>query len=138
MMKDVALERFAYTPYGTFGRLVVGSFQCYTVERPWLNNVVRKSCIPEGIYPIEIGMFNRGGYQAYEIKDVPGRSEIKIHIGNTMHDVVGCIAPGSDLGYLRNKWGVTGSRTAFERFMDAMEGSNGVIEVYQYMPCSRH
>jgi hypothetical protein len=120
MTDDVILERFAYSPHGTFGRLRVGEFTCYTVERPWQNNEPRESCIPEGKYPMMLGRYNRGGYPAYEVLGVPGRSLIKIHIGNTIDDVVGCIAPGTRLGYLRGKWAVTSSRAAFARFMDAM------------------
>lgn len=133
-MKQVLLERFAYTPFGTFGRLIVDYFQCYTVERPWLNNKVRESCIPEGKYELKLGMFNNGGYSAYEVMDVPNRSLIKIHIGNTIDDVVGCIAPGNKLGYLRGKWGVIYSRPAFDAFMDNMNGEDGVIEITQYKP----
>lgn len=131
-MKQVLLERFAYTPYGTFGRLIVDHFQCYTVERPWANNKVRKSCIPEGKYKLKLGMYNRGGYRAYELLDVPDRSLIKIHVGNTIDDVVGCIATGRELGFLRHKWGVIHSQFAFDAFMTNMSGEDGEIEIYQY------
>lgn len=137
-MKLVTLERFAYTPFGTFGRLAVDGFQCYTVERPWLNNKVGQSCIPEGEYELSPGRFNRGGYRAYQLMDVPGRSLIKIHIGNTMDDVIGCIAPGMSLGYLNNKWGVTNSKTAFDRFMDVMDGEKGRVEIIQYLPMEKN
>lgn len=136
-MKLVTLERFAYTPFGAFSRLAVDSFQCYTVERPWLNNKVGQSCIPEGEYELKPGRFNHGGYLAYELKGVPGRSLIKIHVGNTMDDVIGCIAPGMGLGYLNNKWGVINSRTAFDRFMDVMDGKKGMIEIVQYSPMEK-
>ena len=63
-MKKVLLERFAYSPMGTFGVLTVDDFECYTVERPWLDNKPRESCIPEGVYRLELGMYNRGGYPA--------------------------------------------------------------------------
>lgn len=117
------LVRFAYTPFGTFGRLSVPEFQCFTVERPWLNNVPRESCIPEGDYEMVLGRFNRGGYPAYELIGVPGRSLIKIHRGNTMDDVLGCIALGRSLGWVANKWAVISSRVAFGQFMGIMSGT---------------
>lgn len=114
------LERFAYTPYGVFGKLTTDEFECYTVERPWLDNKRRESCIPEGAYTIQLGRYNRGGYAAYEVMGVPNRSLIKIHKGNTIDDVIGCIATGTSLGYIKGKWAVTGSSKAFTDFMRVM------------------
>lgn len=134
-MQEIRLERFAYTPYGVFGKIIIPEFECFTVERPWLDNKPRQSCIPEGVYDLELGFFNRGGYPAYELKDVPGRSLIKIHIGNTMDDIVGCIAPGKSLGYLEKKWAVGSSKKAFNEFMQAMKDVESTkINIYQYKP----
>ncbi len=135
MSDKVILERFAYSPFGVFGKLMIPEFQCFTVERPWVDNKRRESCIPEGKYTLKLGMYNRGGYQAYEVMDVPGRSLIKIHAGNTIDDIVGCIAPGKALGYLERKWGVTSSKKAFQEFMEAMkEVEESVIHIVQYKP----
>lgn len=132
---DVELERFAYTPHGTFGRIMLPEFECFTVERPWLDNKRRQSCIPEGTYELVLGMYNRGGYPAYELMDVPDRSLIKIHVGNTMDDIVGCIAPGKALGFLERKWAVSSSRKAFNEFMVAMNGIQATkIHIFQYRP----
>jgi len=128
-MKEVLLERFAHTPMGVFGTLSVDGFECYTVERPWLDNKPRESCIPEGVYRLEFGMYNRGGYPAYEIMNVPDRSLIKMHRGNNMSDVVGCVAFGSGLWYYENLWSVSNSSGAMNGFMDAMDGEDGQIIV---------
>ena len=120
MPDEIHLERFAYTPFGVFGRLMFPEFQCFTVERPWLDNRPRESCIPEGSYEMQLGRYNRGNYPAYELLNVPGRSLIKIHIGNTMDDLLGCVAPGKALGWVENKWAVTSSRVAYGEFMEAM------------------
>ena len=129
-MKKILLERFGYTPMGTFGILKVGGFECYTVERPWLDNKVGESCIPEGKYDLKPDRYNRGGYDAYEILNVPGRTEIKIHVANTMDNVIGCIGLGKRLGYIFNKWGVISSRTAFNEFMEEMNGEEGEINIF--------
>lgn len=126
-MKEVLLERFAHTPIGVFGTLSVDGFECYTVERPWLDNKPRESCIPEGVYRLELGMYNRGGYPAYEIMNVPDRSLIKIHRGNNMSDVIGCVALGTGLWYYENLWSVSNSSGAMNGFMDAMDGEDGQI-----------
>ena len=135
MTKLVELNRFAYTPIGTFGKLYMSEFECYTVERPWLNNKVRESCIPEGEYDIELGRFNRGGYAAYEVMNVPERSLIKIHIGNSMNDVIGCIAPGKSLGWIHQTWAVTSSTTTYKEFMKAMENApQARLIISQWIP----
>lgn len=118
----IKLERFAYSPMGTFGRLSAASFSCFTVERPWADNVPYESCIPCGLYPMRLGEYSRGNppYPDYELEKVPGRSAIEIHRGNTMDDLLGCIAPGMALGWINGKWAVTSSRLALNAFMDVM------------------
>lgn len=115
----IELTRFAYCPDATFGKLKVNDFECYTVERPWLDNRTSISCIPEGSYCIELGTYHRGGYKSYEILDVPDRTYIKIHIGNTCEDVHGCIALGSRLGSIRGHWAVMSSKQTYHNFMEA-------------------
>ena len=128
------LKRFAYTPMGTFGKLYIPEFECFTVERPWFDNKIRESCIPEGSYELHLGIFNCGGYKAYEILNVPGRYLIKIHVGNTMDDVVGCIVPGKALGWVKQQWAVISSKATYKQFMDAMGGiKNSHINITQWI-----
>lgn len=135
MVDKLVLERFAYTPYGVFGRFIMPEFECYTVERPWRDNKQRESCIPEGRYALKLGMYNRGGYPAYEVLNVPNRSLIKIHVGNTIDDVIGCIAPGKALGYMERKWAVSSSKKAFKELMAVMDGvEESTLEIIQYKP----
>ena len=129
----VTLERFAYTPQGTFGRLTAGAVELFTIERPWLNNIRSQSCIPVGDYALNRCTFHRGGYEVYEVMGVPDRSLIKIHIANVMDDILGCIGPGTRLGYVKGKWAVLNSRIALGEFMEVMEpelNSRIVIENY--------
>jgi len=119
----IHLMRFANSKMGTFGELYIkDQFFCYTVERPWLDNAPYKSCIPTGVYDVKLGRYNRGKYDAYEILNVPNRTHIKIHKGNTMDDVVGCIATGNELGCIKRKWAVLNSGFTYIKFMDAMQG----------------
>ena len=126
-----SLDRFAYSPMGAFGRLTVGEFQCFTVERPWQNNKPNVSCIPEGVYPLKMrespviqrtsgGAFSRG----WEVTSVPNRSLIMLHVGNTMADVEGCIAVGAALGWVAGRWAVTDSRKTFTMLMEALSASD--------------
>lgn len=131
--QELILERFAYTPHGTFGRLKTRGFECFTVERPWVNNEPSDSCIPEGWYKIKLGWYNKGNYAAYEVENCYNRSHIKIHIGNTMKNVTGCIALGSELGYVDSKWAVLSSKNTYHKFMSIMNHvNNGSLRIIQF------
>jgi len=80
---------------------------CLTLERGATGAIAR---IPAGTYPIvfkKIGQSHfDAAYQkivgvAYEgmpqVCNVPGRSEILIHCGNTVQDSIGCIEAGGDI-----------------------------------------
>lgn len=121
---DITLERFAYTPWGVFGRFVYGDFRAFTVERPWLNNEARKSCIPEGMYtlhPHESPKFGTTfALEGDTVSVYPGtkaRSLVLIHAANTMDDLLGCIALGSTLGTVNDKWAVINSRATVNEFL---------------------
>lgn len=112
------LERYAYMPGVTLGRLVIGGFSCYTLERPWYSNKPEESCIPEGFYTV-----NRTDSPTYGITYeivVPDRTHILFHPANWVHQLKGCIAPGQ---YVRpqdyNHHGamVRDSRRTHERLM---------------------
>ncbi len=105
---------------GVFGQLIVDDWRCYTIERPDHGNQRYVSCIPEGVYELVLGRFNRGGYDAWELRNVPGRNLIKIHIANIMHHVSGCVGLGSGLGFIDGFWAVTDSRHTFQEFMRKM------------------
>lgn len=114
------LTRFCSEPcVGTFGRFEFGGMCFYSVERPWRNNEPRVSCIPAGTYRLGHTMFHRGGYETFEVCDVPNRSRILIHIANTPGDVEGCIGLGLRLGISKASWAVLDSRKAFAEFMAA-------------------
>lgn len=121
------LERFAYSPLGTFGKFHADDFWCFTVEQPWNHNQAGHSCIPEGIYTLKqrrsavVLKTTRGAYTlGWEVTNVPDRTFIMLHPGNTMDDVEGCIAVGDQLGWVNAKWAVLNSRNTFSRLMDAL------------------
>ena len=119
-MKEVLLERFAHTPMGVFGVLSVDGFECYTVERPWLDNAVNVSCVPDGVYTMERHDSPKFGPDVWELQNVPERSYILIHAGNTSKDVTGCIALGEGLRVGGD--GVTSSRKALAEFEKLTNG----------------
>jgi len=118
------LERFAYTPMGTFGRLRMHEHEWYTVEKQWACNRPYESCIPEGDYELRRAHYYRGDYDTYEVWDVPGRTSILIHKANRARELLGCIALGTELGVIHDggpgEWAVMKSGEAFAEFMAAM------------------
>ena len=122
------LIRFAHLSGGTLGRLYsdrddmigVDDFVCYILERPWINNQVNVSCIPDAVY--EVKPDEEGKYTGHpEIQAVPGRTEIIIHPANEVHEIIGCLAPGSSFAI--NAAGeptVISSRAAYEKVLEKL------------------
>lgn len=127
-MTGYQLTRSEERDGGTFGRLTGPGLpvELHTVERPWLDNRRRVSCIPPGTYELRPRWYIGGQYEAVEVADVPDRSHILIHRGNWPRDVEGCICPGMSVGPLRRAgddaptWAVLSSRMAFRILLDAL------------------
>ena len=114
-MTEITLARFAsHERFGMIGEVQVGGLLLYTVEQPWRDNRVGVSAIPEGTYTVTRGFFNRGGYPAWDVQNVPGRSLIKIHRANVATELRGCIAPGMALATFNGVLGVSRSRDALD------------------------
>lgn len=129
---DLVLSRFCYSEMGVFGEMMIEGQKLYTVERPWLQNLPSVSCIPSGEYRCVPRRYNRGGYDAIEITDVPARTHILFHRGNTLNDLAGCIAPGTALGFINGVWAVKRSSVAFGILMDAYGGREFGLRIQQY------
>ena len=75
-----------------------GEFACYTLELPWRKNANDISCIPIGKYRGFIrNDIRKQGIKGFKIqlKGVPDRVGIQIHIGNWPHQTEGCILVGT-------------------------------------------
>jgi hypothetical protein len=129
---QLTLRRLQHTDFATYGQLEDAEQKtiCVTIEKPWVDangdgvsdrNV---SCIPAGTYTAfrRRASTTRHGYDVFELENVPGRSNIQIHIANLPNELQGCIATGSNFGKLAGKLGVLGSASAYRRFMDRLRG----------------
>lgn len=94
----LTLERFHFTGSAVRGLFFIDGEQTgFTIERPWLDNAVGISCIPEGTYvlkPKTYGKYGTPDNPALWVQDVPGRTHILIHGANRAEQLQGCIAPG--------------------------------------------
>lgn len=101
-----------------------------TLEDRWFDNERQISCIPAGKYKIKIHNSPRFG-RVFQVCDVPDRSHILIHAGNTKEDTHGCILLGLMYGTIGTETAILSSRAAFANFMTAMNGiSEAELEIH--------
>lgn len=105
---------------GTLGILLFNGIpRLTTFELPWLANQHDISCIPDGKYQISRIISPKHG-EVFEVEDVPGRTEIQFHIGNSLKDTEGCIMVG--MGFNQGTFpAITESKTGFSWFMNHLE-----------------
>lgn len=116
----IEITRFALFGDRTLGRLKIDDLELWTIERPWINNVPFKSCIPTGQYKVRRTNSPRFGPDTWQVQDVPDRTHILFHVANTSADVVGCIGCGISLYPDLN--GVGNSRKAMAKFDSYLAG----------------
>ena len=93
--KSLLLVRDVSDEHAVQGRLYLdGELLCYTLERPWLDNKRGASCIPTGVSQGAVQHSPHFQRDLPELLDVPGRSQILMHVGNTIADSQGCILLG--------------------------------------------
>ncbi len=97
-MTTLVLQRLSMTKDGTFGVLMLNDRPlCVTLEDPWNNNAQNISCIPAGVY--KCVRHNGAKYKnVWRLLDVPNRTAILIHSGNTTKDTQGCVLVGQSFG----------------------------------------
>lgn len=111
---NLLLIRDSMTEESTMGKLFLnGEEFCDTLELAWKDNQKNISCIPAGEYDARLRLPRESATRDYIhllVKDVPNRSYILFHIGNTTKDTQGCILVGQS----RKQHFVGNSRLAME------------------------
>ncbi|WP_018124960.1 DUF5675 family protein [Desulfovibrio oxyclinae] len=129
-MIHCVILRDIHTGEATLGRLrFEGDTEdfCFTLEEPWKDNRTYISCIPAGRYRCRRRWSSRFGRELFEVSDVPGRTAILIHAGNTTDDIEGCVLLGESRDVGNRYFGkpaVLESRSAMTRFMERLHGVN--------------
>ena len=132
------LIRTETSDQGTFGILTYDHRHVFTGELPWRNNERGNSCIPAGVYQVQMHTSPRFG-RCYEVKDVPERTDILLHHGNWCGDdllgfrtnVDGCILLGFGRGKLDNQNAVLNSRRACHKFENDMDRKDFELEIVE-------
>jgi hypothetical protein len=116
---DLILRRIAETHESTFGVLLWKYVPfAVTVENVWLDNKPRLSCIPSGDYRVircrkspDYNFDDSPSYgDTFQVFDVPGRSHILFHWGNTHKNTEGCVIVANSYGQLHGHPAVMGSK----------------------------
>lgn len=131
MLAVVILKR-TYKNNCTYGTVTLpDETTIVTMERPWLNNIPNKSCIPAGVYTCKwLERSASGRYKrCWHVQDVPGRSGILWHKGNLVRHTLGCILPGMKKGTLENSPAVLSSGNAMARLREALGGDDFLLVV---------
>ena len=114
---NLLIIRDTFTEESTIGKLYLnGELFCDTLENPWLDNQRNISCIPKGEYKVRLRTARESATRDYLhmlVKDVPNRSYILFHRGNTAKDTQGCILVGQS----REQNRVNNSRLAMDLLM---------------------
>ena len=95
------LIRFKEVGNSTIGKLYIDGLPAlYTLEDKWRGNQSNISCIPQGTYDcVPHGWAENTPVKfkkVWRLQNVPDRSAILIHAGNTHEDTYGCILVGLD------------------------------------------
>lgn len=93
---ELHLLRDSTSNEGTTGKLSVdGVFCCFTLEL-YLGDGGVGCAIPAGRYPVTMAFSPHMQMMLAHVNNVPGRTGILIHDGNTEKDTEGCILVGDD------------------------------------------
>ena len=107
--------------YGTFGALKIDKqVFCCTLEPPDRENRPNISSIPVQQYLCRRYSSKRHP-DTFQILNVPGRTYILFHAGNTARDTAGCPLLGSHWDKLKTDRAVLNSGATFDKFMEVMK-----------------
>jgi len=123
-MRALTLKRVGQSWRGTFGVLINGQVPfALTLEQPWNDNESNISSIPPGTYHCQRVDSPHFG-NTFEVTDVPGRTHILFHKGNTLEDTRGCILVGEEFGGSFEHPLLADSKRGYEEFMAMMAGES--------------
>lgn len=128
------LIRVGQSDKGTFGVLRLGQVPfALTLEEPWRDNQTNISSIPAGSYLCLRTRSPKFG-NTYEVMNVPGRSHILFHKGNTLDDTQGCILVGEEFSGTFDKPMLVSSQRGFSEFLALLDGQTEFELVIRHAP----
>lgn len=133
-MKKVILTRTSKNEVAIYGLLMVVQDDSVEFVGRTIENLSKS--FPAGVYPLKLEYSPRFKRDLWELKDVKGRAEIKIHQVNYWNDLDGCLGLGKvhqDINH-DGIMDVAQSKVCLEDFtvtmQDQTESEITVIEAY--------
>jgi len=122
---NLLLVRDTFSDKSVLGKLYCNSeFIAHTLELAWRDNEKSVSCIPSGEYKCRVRLARESatrGYVHLLVEDVPNRSYILFHRGNSPSDSRGCILTGTHRAQSPDK--ILESKVAHAYLMDYILGN---------------
>lgn len=91
------------------------------------------SRIPAGLYNC-IPYSGTHFKDVFKVLDVPGRSDILFHWGNTEKDTLGCLLIGNAAGLLAGEPAILDSKNAFSRFRKLVGAEGFTLDIRDHFP----
>lgn len=124
----IKLVRLLHLQDRILGTLIAKNKIFATLELPWKDNAKNISCIPKGSYTLVRHWSRKFPYIHLQLLDVPNRSGILIHAGNTPKDTSGCILLAKN--FAENNDLTATSRDAVDELMQLLDNKeNLTLEV---------
>lgn len=132
---NLLVTRQTFTELSTMGALAIdGAFFGHTLEPP--KREIKPCAIPLGTYDVSIRWSERHQRLIPHVENVPGFSQIEIHIGNFPHDTEGCLLIGNIVSSTPDQ--ILGSKIAFDCLFrlltDAKEKNEPITITYTEAP----
>lgn len=129
---NLLVTRKTFTEFSTIGELVIdGAFFGHTLEPP--KRELKPCCIPLGSYDVSIRWSERHKRLIPHVENVPGFSQIEIHVGNFPADTSGCLLIGNVVTSTPDQ--ILGSKVAFDCLFrlltEAKEAGDPISITYQ-------
>ncbi len=137
-MRELPLNRRQSSRQGTFGDIFIGAQRFVTGELPWRYNKHGVSCVPCGTFKCVVTYSHRFHKDTYELLDVPGREDIRIHSLNYVGDKdapwlisesEGCIGLGKILSTSGEQKCLLKSRDAVADFMHLLNNAPFLLTI---------
>ena len=128
MMRAARLTRTLHEDCSTGVLEISDRLALFTIEPPWLDNAIGKSCIPPGKYLCRQRKSPRYGWK-YWLQNTEPRTFILIHGGNLPKHTQGCILPGKRLGMLNGQRAVLTSKAAVSIIHDYYDREDFLLEI---------
>lgn len=127
------LFRDVLLPEATLGSLLIAGRWFRTLERPWQDNQPNVSCIPAGEYECHFVERSASGKfrNVWWIRNVPERSGILFHSGNTVSASRGCPLLGLRRGWIAGMPAVLNSRSGMAELLRVVGPKGFDLEIIE-------